>query len=161
MKEIKLTKGKVALVDDEDYPELSKWSWFANPGKNDNFYAARRMSLGNSKSKIVLMHRVILNITDTKTKVDHEDHNGLNNQRYNIRPCTTSQNNMNTVAQKKSTSKFLGVSWAKEKNKWLACIGVNHKTVYLGRYFNEEDAAKAYDEAAKKHFGKFANLNFK
>lgn len=160
MKEIRITKSNIALVDDEDYDELIKRSWYTHKGKQTN-YAARRMSLGHSKSKIVLMHRIILDITDPEIKIDHIDHNGLNNQKSNLRTCTVSENNRNLLSRKGSSSKFLGVSYSKEKRKWLSCINVNGKTKYLGRFVDEEDAAKAYDDAAAVHFGEFANLNFK
>lgn len=161
MKTISITKGKTVFVDDEDYEELIKRRWFANKGKNGNFYAARRMSIGKSKSKIVLMHRVILGVTDNNIKIDHIDHNGLNNQKSNLRICTNAENSKNKTSKIGSSSKYLGVSYDKEKQKWFACIQLNGKTKYLGRFNEEEMAAKAYDEAAKENHGEFANLNFK
>ncbi len=107
MKEIQLTKGKVTLVDDEDYEYLMKNSWcYQNPG-----YAARRKN-----KSIELMHRVIMKAKKGE-QVDHIDMNRLNNQKENLRIVNNSQNGMNKLVQNNSTSGYKGVSWRKERNK--------------------------------------------
>jgi len=156
MKEINLSQGKVAFVDDEDYDKLIKFKWFAH--KHRNTYYARCNNRGNP----IKMHRLILEITDPDITIDHKDLNGLNNQKYNLRKCSNSQNQANRPKRKFSKSKFKGVTTSPVKiNKWKAQIKKNGKVMGLGSYKTEEDAAKAYDKAALEIHGEFANLNFK
>jgi hypothetical protein len=157
MREIQLTQGEVALVDDEDYEYLNQWKWYL---KNKYVrYAVR--SVGNKK---IQMHRVIMNTPDG-VQVDHRDHNGLNNQRSNLRNCTVSENNRNSVAF--GRSKYKGVYFhvttvGGKKYKYIrAAIRVEDKLINLGTFKTEEDAARARDIATKKYHGEFANLNFK
>jgi hypothetical protein len=154
MKEIKLTQGKVALVDDEDYEYLNQFKWYAHK-KPCTFYAER--SVGNRKNRtLVRMHRVIMNTHDNM-QVDHIDHNGLNNQKCNLRNCTASQNRMNKRPFGKSIYKGVGFN----EGLIQARIRINNKQIHLGYFKSEELAAKSYDIAAKKYHGEFANLNFK
>lgn len=146
MKTISLTKGKVALVDDQDYEWLNNWTWHCT----SHHYAARR-----ANGKLVYMHRLIMNPPSGK-EVDHIDHNPLNNQRSNLRCCTHQQNQMYQGIQKNSTSGFIGVHYDKRHHVWQAQI----QHTYIGTYPTKELAAKAYDMAAQKLYGDFANLNF-
>jgi AP2 domain-containing protein len=93
--------------------------------------------------------------------VDHADGNGLNNQRWNLRVATKRQQQANRGKQRNGrTSQYKGVFWDKSRERWSATIHYDHKTRYLGRYRDEEDAAHAYDLAALESFGSFARLNF-
>lgn len=157
MKEIKLTKGQVALVDDSDFEYLNQWKWCARKHRN-TFYAQRSLPRVNGKQETVQMHRFILGLTDPKVLTDHKDWNGLNNQRSNLRVATVSQNNANK--KPKGTSKYMGVSLLSRDNVWVANLYKNGKHYWLGRYNTEKEAALAYDEAAKKYHGEFANINF-
>lgn len=143
---IPLTQGKAALVDDEDFDKLNQYKWCF-----DGQYAQRKV--GN---KTIRMHRVILD----SPQVDHIDGDGLNNQRSNLRVCTHTQNQMNRAKHKIMSSKYKGVSWNKPTEKWRARIETNQGSLYLGLFEVEEEAARAYDEAAKENFGEFARLNF-
>lgn len=156
MKEIKLTQQKVSLVDDEDYEFLNQWKWCAAKSKSGLFYAVRKFRTDGNQTTI-LMHRVIMGVLDKKVLVDHQDMDGLNNQRYNLRIATYSQNNANRSSRKDSSSKYLGVD--RHKGKWRVKIGKNGKCYHVGMFSNEDDAALAYNEAALKHHGEFANLN--
>ena len=91
MKEIPLSQGKVALVDDEDYKYLNQWKWYAAKQGND-FYAFRN-DYTVSPPKTVRMHREVL--VEDPRDIDHIDGNGLNNQKVNLRYCTHSQNHQN------------------------------------------------------------------
>ena len=93
--------------------------------------------------------------------VDHIDNNPLNNQKYNLRICLLKDNSKNSTKRKNTSSKYKGVYFETGTKKYKANIKVNYKTISLGRFTNEIDAAKAYDAAAIKYFGEFANLNFK
>lgn len=160
MKEIPLTKGYVALVDDDDYDELIKYHWRVRVFKHTS-YATRVMRI-NGVQRTISMHRQILGILDTpELRADHIDFNGLNNQKSNLRTCTHQQNNKYKQSAKKSRSKYLGVApISKLHNKrYRATIYHNYKQYHLGYYATEEEAALAYNEAAKKFHGEFANLN--
>lgn len=111
------------------------------------------------------MHRLIMKVTDSKILVDHINHEGLDNQKLNLRLASHSQNMANRKSKENSTSKFLGVHLIKKINKFEARIKINKISNLLGSFPNTEDgeiaAAKTYDEAARKQHGEFANLNFK
>lgn len=153
MKEITLTQGYVALVDDEDYEDLMRVNWYACicSGK---VYA--RHSLPNSKK--IFMHRYLIKC-EGKEQVDHIDSNGINNQRSNLRKCTHQQNVCNRSKAKTTTSIYLGVHWKKDRNKWRAAIKSNDSLTHLGYYQNQEEAALAYNKAAISIHGEFAKLN--
>lgn len=157
MKQIPLTQGKVALVDDEDFEWLNQWKWCAIRGRK-TWYAARG-EMRNKKTTYIRMHREILK-TPKGMDTDHKDHNGLNNCRNNLRIATNSQNQHNQLLRGIGTSKYKGVSWDKGRKKWRAVIRVNKKTKSIGRFTTEVAAAKAYDCRAKKLYGEYACVNF-
>lgn len=157
MKEIPLTQGQVALVDDDDYDYLVQWKWYALKDKA-TYYARRAVEKGDGTQIAIIMHRLIMD-TPKDMEVDHIDHNGLNNQKSNLRNCTKQQNSRNK--QSHGYSKYIGISLNKVTNKFQARIIVNGKSIALGCYLKEDEAARAYDNAAKIYFGEFANLNFK
>lgn len=158
MKEIKLTKGKVALIDDEDYEYLSRWRWKALNGKGD--WCAVRNTRAKVKSKYVTlyMHRVIMDAPKGMT-VDHINRNGLDNRRSNLRLATRRENQRNRGPVKDSASKYKGVVFDKRNKKWKAQINTGECNKFLGYFDTPEEAAKVYDEAAKKYHGAFAWLN--
>lgn len=123
--------------------------------KNRIFYAAR-----GTDGNLELMHRTLLGIVDPKVMVDHEDHDGLNNRRRNIRPASTAENNRNRTSQRGSTSRFLGVCWSKLHSKWRARRYHPEGRVHLGLFDDEEAAARAYDAECLRQGDTFANLNF-
>jgi len=143
MKVIPLTQNKSALVDDADYRQLAVYKWHAKKQVTKSkvtWYAARRRRGNDGTQETVYMHREILKLTDPRIKVDHENGNGLDNQRPNIRLATHSQNCQNKVKTTGCSSTFKGVQ-------------------HLGYHTTEIAAAAAYDLAAKQKFGKFALLN--
>ncbi len=156
MKEIILSRGQIAFVDDEDFEKVSKLKWFMS----NNGYAVR--TIHNKKNcKKMHMHQFVLGVTET---VDHRDGDKLNNQKNNLRVATNTQNQFNRGKQKHNTSGFKGVSYRKNRshlsNPWEAKIHVNKKTYYLGVYAKAKEVAQAYDKAALKYCGEFANFNF-
>lgn len=154
MKTINLTRGLVGMVDDKDYDFSMKWKWYAMKAKR-TYYIARTKKI-NGKNTIIYLHRELMQ-TPKGIMTDHRDRNGLNCQRYNLRDCTVNENNRNKSAC--GRSKYLGVSF--DEDYPFAQIMINGKRKYLGEFKTEELAAHAYDEAAKRYFGEFANLNFK
>lgn len=157
MKEIKLTQGKIALIDDEDFEELSRYKWCAKKNRK-TFYAIRGIKKTNGKWTTLYMHRFILRESNSLVITDHKDENGLNNQKYNLRPCTASKNKMNRGKQANNTSGFKGVSWHKRMKKWKAEIEAKGKIFFLGLFLTPEEAYKAYCEAAQKHHKEFAHF---
>ena len=154
---IPLTQGKFAKVDPEDYIWLSQFRWHCKINKN-SIYAVRTIAT-NGKPKRIYMHRMIMNTPDNLL-CDHSNHNGLDNRKFNLRNCTSRQNNANSRSAASSSSKYKGVSWSKARKKWAAYIKKDSRQYFLGHFKSESTAAKAYDNAAKKFFGKFAYLNF-
>jgi len=155
MKEIKLTQGKVALVDDDDFDWINQWKWCAVKFRSEIFYAVRTDRTGG-KQTTVYMHRLIINVSGPERHIDHKDGDGLNNQKDNLRIATSSQNNANRKAWKNSSSKYLGVSWNKDEKKWQVSIMKNRKKTHVGYFHNEEEGAIAYNEIAPKIHGAFA-----
>jgi hypothetical protein len=156
-KEIPLSQGRVAIVDDEDYEWLSQWKWcILGHGK----YAGRGERDGSGRQKSILMHREIMQ-TPQGQEVDHADGNHLNNVHANLRNCSHAENQCNQKPRVRNvTSHFKGVSKRRQKTSWLAQIRYQGQTIYLGTYALEEDAAHAYDAKAKELFGEFARVNF-
>lgn len=152
MKEITLTKGYVALVDDKDFERASKYKWHAQVN-HKTVYALH--SLGNDK---LALHRFILGVEDSSVKVDHRDRNGLNCQRHNLRKASIAENNRNGGMRSNNKCGFKGVYWHKATKKWHASIRSNHKHFSLGYFNTPEEASEAYKLGAKKHHGTFAAL---
>jgi hypothetical protein len=159
MKEIKLTQGKVAIVDDEDYEWLSQWKWYAN--KRGYTYYALRCPWVDRKPDPRFMHREILGLKKGDGKiVDHLDRDGLHNWKNNLRIVTPSISILNRKKNKNNTSGYRGVSWNKNAQKWIVNIGINDNNIYCGLYSDIIAAAHIYDIAALKYFGEHAILNF-
>lgn len=149
MKKIPLFNSKLfALVDDNDFKRVSKYRW----GLHSNGYV--RAYKGRN---CIYLHRFIMKAKSGQT-IDHINRNKRDCQKKNLRFCTQSQNNANKPGPG-GTSKYKGVNWDASRGKYLARIGLNGKGKNLGRFDNEVDAAKAYNEAALKYFGEFALLN--
>lgn len=113
MREIELTNGYKAKVDDRDYAALSGYSWYAQKCGNKVYAARKQRGVKASKRKTLLMHRVLVGATDRNVYVDHADHDGLNNQRDNLRVTDNRHNQMNQKPKTGYTSKYKGVHWHK------------------------------------------------
>ncbi len=156
MKVIELTQGQVALVDDEDFDGLSRWKWCI--AKTQSTIYAKRRRKNSKKCYTILMHRDIM-LPDAGMVIDHIDGNGLNNQRYNLRICSQSQN-MRNINSRSGASKYKGVCRWGDSGRWKAEIRKNKHSLHLGVFNDELIAAQHYDEAAKILFREFALLNF-
>lgn len=158
-KAIKLTQNRWAMVDAEDYDELSNRKWKLLRYKNGLQYAHR--CLWDKKTKeqgSERMHRTIMKAKKGEL-IDHINGNGLDNRKSNLRFCTHNQNLFNRGSGG-GTSRFKGVRFHKRNKNWNAYVTVNGKSMHVGVFDSEEDAARAYDKAAKKYHGEFAWCNF-
>jgi len=153
MKKIPLTKGKYAVVDNEDYAWVkSVGKWSCHIGSSTSY--ARR----EEKGVLVIMHRLIVGAPQGLV-VDHIDGNGLNNRRENLGICTNAQNLMNRKNQRNNRSGFKGVSWHKAQGKFRAFIYLKGRHISLGSFSKAKEAAQAYNQASLKYHGKFGRLN--
>jgi hypothetical protein len=156
MKLIPLTQGQFAKVDDEDFEMLIKWKWCAVWNSyTKTFYATKGINRENS---VRYMHRLIMGAKKGQ-QVDHIHHDTLDNRRSELRISLPSENKQNSGKQKDNTSGYKGVSWDKRDKKWRTTITKNRVQHSIGYFNTKEDAAKAYDEAAKKYHGEFAFIN--
>lgn len=153
MKEIKLYRSnKKVKVDDDKYEELKKYNWL----KSHEGYA-RRVEIINGKQVMTLMHRQIIGAKKGQI-VNHKNMDRLDNRIENLRIANMAENSMNRKKQKgKYASIFKGVHMVSKP--WRAVITVNNRQISLGTHKTEKEAAKAYNEAAVKYFGEYANLN--
>jgi hypothetical protein len=165
MKKLPLSKGYVAVVDDEDFERVGRFKWHARvhlraDGTIKSVYARRNVVAPSGVRTGELLHRVILGVTDPKIQIDHRDHDGLNCRRFNLRTATVSQNQCNGKKRCDNTTGFKGVYWYEKYHKWNAQICASGQRKNLGYYDTPEKAAKAYDSAAIEHHGEFALINF-
>lgn len=158
MKEIRLTHGKVALVDDEDFEYLNQFKWCVHRHSGKHPYAARHTPWCDGKRKYILMHREIMN-PPINMQVDHKNRDTLDNRRGNLRICTNRENSMNSARYINNACGFKGVILDKSCAKWRARITIGGKKIHLGMFGDLRKAALAYNNAAIKYFGKFARLN--
>lgn len=154
-REITLSRGLVAIVDDVDFGRVAAvGKWYANPSGR-TFYARKNFWVGG-QCRSVRMHTFITGWDF----VDHRNGNGLDNRRANLRQATQAQNSMNRARRSDNTSGYKGVSPYGRRGRWSSTIHVGGKKRCLGIYASAADAARAYDAAARGHFGEFARLNF-
>lgn len=161
MREIPLTHGQVALVDDEDYDLLTIHKWSALKAQRQNrvnFYAVRTVT-ADGQQDCIYMHRVVIGAADGQ-KVDHKNGNGCDNQKSNLRFANSSQNVANQIALLRANkSGYRGVYWAAYAKRWRAQLGGHGARVHLGYFDDPLAAARAYDRAAVAVWGEFARPN--
>lgn len=155
--QIKLSNSlQTALVDDEDFYHLSQFDWWSVEDGLTTYAVTEINGVG------IRMHQLLMQSRGTNLTPDHIDGNGLNNKRFNLRLANAQQQGRNKQKTLSNTSsQYKGVTYRKKGRKhWEASIQLKPKeTTYLGTYFTEIGAAKAYNEAALKHFGEFACVN--
>lgn len=150
---VQLSRGGYALVDPEDYHEVSQYRWYSAEVSPGMIYA-----MATVEGKSVYMHRLIMQPPKGMI-VDHINGDRMDNRRSNLRICTWTQNNANTKRPRKNKSGYVGVRRT-PSNKWEAAVQVDKKTKHLGTFDTAEDAARARDKAALEAYGKYCYLNF-
>jgi hypothetical protein len=157
---IYLGEGEYTIVDPDIYYKYRHIKWFLT-GNKTNYYAACSIKDRQGKTMTKRLHRLIMNAPDGLL-VDHRNREGLDNRIANLRMATHSENCCNRRKRGNSTSRYKGVYCEKRRGqvRWRANIKFNDKRIFLGYYDSQIEAARAYDEAARKYHGEFALLNF-
>lgn len=160
MKQIPLTQGKFALVDDADFEWLNQWKWtYTAQGYAYRQDWGKRVNKKYPYRKTIYMHRLILGLTSRFQESDHINGDRLDNQRHNLRTCNSRQNKANQPKKKNSVWKYKGVNFQEKSGLWIARIRDNGRIKSLGCFQNAEDAATAYNFAAYELHGEFAYMN--
>jgi hypothetical protein len=156
-RKISLGEGQWTIVDSKDYYRLMDYKWWVH-GNGTNLYAARTAITAELRSRIIYLHRQIMDPPPTLL-VDHRNTDSLDNRRANLRLATQVQNMQNRRKRKNTSSRFIGVHFDKQRLRWSVHIRHNGRKLWLGRFTDEISAARVYDKAAKEYFGEFARLN--
>lgn len=154
MKEIQVSGGRaIALIDDDLYDHLNAYRWQLMGGRSWRRYAATTVH-----DRTIYMHRLVVN-PPAGVLVDHRDGCTLNNQRSNLRLCTNGLNQANSKKRQGAASQYKGVTFSKDRGCWFAEVRFKNERVYRKAFASEQEAARAYDCAALRHFGEFALTN--
>lgn len=156
---MELSQGEYAIFDLADLPLLAQHRWCAATFRWRT-YAITQIRNARGRQVSVRMHRLIRGVTNASVFVDHDNMNGLDNRRVNIRVATRPQNAWNCPRPRTNTTGYKGVKRDRTSGRYSAAIRVCGKTIYLGGYSEAVEAARAYDEAARRYHGTFARTNF-
>lgn len=151
---IPISLTEFAIVDAENQSLVSPHRWHMTRRCKSKGYAATNYKCDGIVNTL-LMHRMIMGVTDPKVFIDHSNGNTLDNRLSNLRIATNHQNGANRTLNKNNKSGYKGMHWNKNRNKWHGEIRVNGKLIFLGYFDDPKIAHEAYCEAAKKHFGEF------
>jgi hypothetical protein len=147
---------KKVIIDDEDYELYKSKTWSLRYNSHAKSFYCSWHRVGG---KTIYLHRLIMGAKDRTQIVDHINHDTMDNRKNNLRICSIRESNRNTRSRISNISGYKGVSFSKIRNKWWARIGINYESIDLGYFDDKKDAARAYNEAAKKYHGEFALLN--
>lgn len=156
---VPLTQGKSTVIDAADWPLICDRHWNLLRTQAGCLYAATWIRQPSGKYWVQLLHRLLLD-PPPGMLVDHRNGDGLDNRRANLRLATESQNHFNAGKHSHNTSGYKGVTWDKERQKWLAQIRAYKRQYFLGRFTDPIAAARAYDAKCRELHGAFAVLNF-
>lgn len=161
MREVPLCHNHAVFVDDDDYKEVLKYSWYIlKSPTGDSVVRSVKTMNGMTLQRL---SQFVLGVAPGEAmgrQIDHKNGNIFDNRKENLRFCNHSQNQMNSKKHVGTSSKYKGVHYFKRARRWQAYIMKDYKRKHLGYFSDETVAAKAYDNAAKELFGDFARLNF-
>ena len=153
VREVPVSGGRTALIDEADYESIQHWKW--SSCRKRHTFAVYRAVLEQGKSRRIYLSRFIMQ-APSGLFVDHENGDGLDNRRDNLRLCTHTENNRHRCRpQSTNTSGHRGVFWERGAKKWRAQLSVNNRNVHLGMFLTVEDAGNAYRQAAVSRYGEF------
>lgn len=159
MKQVLLKSDKygdrICIYSEDDHELVSQYKWSLSKGRN-TFYARTNSKHPINGTQGFAMHQLIMGFPKC---TDHKNRNGLDNTRENLRSSTVQENNRNATKQRNNTTGYRGVDYNKNHKAFRARVNINRKSVYCRYFKTAEEAARAYNQAAIKHFGEFANLN--
>ncbi len=165
IKFVELTQDQYAIVDVDKFDDINKLKWYAHRSAA-GYYAGTNVRIKPGRTgafKTMKMHRFVVGAADGEV-VDHKNHDTLDNRVENLRRCTSRDNARNSNKRKENKSGFKGVSWHKAADGWVAQISITEsgvrRGIHLGVFEDRLAAARAYDVAAREHYGEFALLNF-
>lgn len=154
MKSVKLVINNCeVLIDKEDLTKISTKRW-----RLKKYHKNEKYRVVSVERPAIYMHRLIMDFPKNY-QVDHINGNSLDNRKENLRICSIAENTKNREKYSTNSSGYKGVYFSKKNKKWISNIHFNYKTYYLGSFADKNEAAKAYNDAAIKYFGEFANLN--
>jgi len=156
---VPLTQDKFAIIDEEDAERVLAHKWYA-ARRRRTWYAGTNIGTeANGDRKTIQLHRFIMNPAPDM-EVDHRNGDGLDNRRANLRECPPKINATNQAKYACNKSGYKGVTWRPDTGIWRATIKAGGRSYSLGQFVDRVEAARAYDAAARQHFGEFARLNF-
>jgi hypothetical protein len=150
---------QIVIIDKDDWNIIEGYTWYPHKTNHSNLIYIVCTERKNKTKRNIRINRLIMGANTYNKIVDHKNGNTLDNRKSNLRICTNAENTRNGSIGKHNTSGYKGVSWFYLNNKWRSTIVVNYKQISLGLFSKKEDAAKAYNKAAKKYHGEFAKLN--
>lgn len=162
-------KGEIfeSLIDLEDFEKVNSYtgSFCATWAENTNgFYAIMTIYYGKIngkyKNNTIRLHRIVMNCTDSKSFIDHINHNTLDNRKANLRLTSNNKNSKNRKGKNTNNkSGYRNVTWLKNENKWMVQLQINGKNTRLATFDDVDEAGKFAEDARKKYYGEFAGLN--
>lgn len=141
------SKGEEFWFDKEDYELIKNYTWY---------FGTKGEVIAKVNHTSLLLHRLVMNVTDFEIQVDHIKHKRFDNRKSQLRIVDNSKNQMNSKKRKDNTSGCKGVSWHKKNGMWYAYINVNKKRIHLGYFHKLEEAIRVRKNAEKKYFGKYS-----
>ena len=145
-------EGRQFWFDKEDFNKIRPYYLSFN---QDGYV----VSVSFKNEKRIRLSRFVMNCLDEDCLIDHIGHNLFDNRKKYLRKANSSQNTMNGIIRTNNSSGITGVSWDKNRQKWVAVIMKNYKMINLGRFDNFNDAVKARKEAEEEYFGEWSYDN--
>lgn len=154
---IELTQGKTTRISEGRAAEVFPYRWFASRYNQGSYRAATNVREPKGRT-LLLLHRLLTNV-DSSEEVDHIDFDPLNNTDENLRVVSHAQNQQHRRLQSNNTSGYKGVCWNRVAQKWGVRVWASRRCVTVGYFTDVQEAALAYDEAARRVHGPFVVTN--